>query len=75
MLVLVAKRFWRLLLFFVILLFVLPLLHYYMRQALQPEYFPLEATPVWAEEAGARAEKKFGTRFLSYLHDFYQNGL
>ncbi|NLM52565.1 MAG: hypothetical protein GX197_07070 [Firmicutes bacterium] len=77
MIVLVTKRFWRWVLFFLILIFVLPLVHFYWLQAIQPEstVLPRPSLPVVAENVDGLAQNQLAARFRYYLHEFYQNGL
>ncbi|NLZ38823.1 MAG: YqzK family protein [Firmicutes bacterium] len=74
-----SKKLKRFLLIFLLLLLVFPLLHYYALRFLQPEMV------VFREPRGRAIKVMSGsqqsgksyilTSFLSYLHDFYQNGL
>ncbi|NLP36795.1 MAG: hypothetical protein GX357_04005 [Firmicutes bacterium] len=72
----VIKAFWRFVVIMLVLIFVLPLIHFYGVRALQPESFMPERHSLPALAADLEeTEKKFAARFKSYLHDFYQNGL
>lgn len=79
MIIIVGGRLYRALVFLLIFLLILPLLHYYARQAArQTVIYRLEGgetvTVSAVTDNPAGAVRGMG-RFMMSLHDFYQNGL
>jgi len=77
---LLSRRIYRLLIFTLAMLLILPLLQYYTLLALDPQFVQ------YGEPRGAALKvlvgvdncaEKQGTfyKFLAYLHEFYQNGI
>ncbi|NLZ93346.1 MAG: YqzK family protein [Firmicutes bacterium] len=75
-----SKKLTRLLLVFLLLLIVFPLIHYYALRLLHPEMVSFReprgmAIKVAASRQQPKEKLHTMTRFLYFLHDFYQNGL
>lgn len=80
MIFLLSRRIYRLLIFTLAMVLILPLLQYYTLLALDPQFVQfreprgaalkvLVGVDNCAEEQGALI------KFLAYLHEFYQNGI
>ncbi|MGI6659456.1 MAG: DUF4227 family protein [Dethiobacteraceae bacterium] len=75
-----GRKLTRLLLTFLLLLLVLPLLQYYVLRLVQPEAVSFREPRGAALKVSTNITQSVSslpavTRFLYYLHDFYQNGL
>jgi len=80
MIFLLSRRIYRLLIFTLAMLLILPLLQYYTLLALDPQFVQ------YGEPRGAALKVLVGVdncaeeqgtfyKFLAYLHEFYQNGI
>ncbi|MCR3923409.1 MAG: hypothetical protein NUK65_12995 [Firmicutes bacterium] len=80
MIILLGRKLYRLLMFFLILLIILPLLQFYAVRIFNPHTVSFreprgQAIKVVASEGTAVDNLPVTTRFLYFLHEFYQNGL
>ena len=80
MILVLGRRIYRVILVFLILLLILPLIQYYILRTLEPEtvHFREPRGDALKVSADAEAQDRYPgvlSRYLYYLHEFYQNGL
>lgn len=80
MILVLGRRLYRLMLFILIVLLILPVCQYYAIRALNPQYVQLheprgQAIKVSSDLVEEDEERGPVSRFLYNLHEFYQNGL
>jgi hypothetical protein len=80
MILVLGRRIFRLVVFTLVLLLILPVLQYYFLRALDPQYVQFHeprgnALKVSADLEDNGLERSKLSRLQYYLHDFYQNGI
>ena len=80
MIIVLGKRIYRLVVAVLLLLLILPVIHYYALRAVDPQavHFQEPRGEALKVSADAEEDQRFldvFPRFLYYIHEFYQNGL
>jgi hypothetical protein len=80
MIFVVGRRIFRTVIFIVVLVLILPVVHYYSMRLQNPRYVLFEeprgnALKVSADLEGEGPNPGIWERIQHYLHEFYQNGL